>query len=119
MTRAILGSHKRQPFSELFFSKDFTVPLSEDNTFAEPLEMLRLAPSSTNSQPWRCLVKGNSVLFYYKKKSKLSVLDCGIGMCHFMETEKYRGHSGEFVKETDCPEAPKGLKYLRTYHRIK
>lgn len=119
MTRTLLGSQNRRPFDELFFENDFKTPLSEDSEFAEPLKMLRLAPSSTNSQPWRCLVRGDSVLFYYKPKSKVSVLDCGIGMCHFYETEKFNGHHGTFIKETDVPQCPEKWQYLRTYKRIE
>ena len=119
MTRTILGSHNRKPFGELFFSEDFKTPLPEDNAFAESLRMLRLAPSSTNSQPWRCLVRNGEVLFYYKPKSPASVLDCGIGMCHFNESERFNGHRGEFFKETDVPEAPDNWKYLYSYRRTK
>lgn len=117
MTRSLLGSHNRKPFGDLFFSDNFKTPLPEDNTFAESLKMLRLAPSSTNSQPWRCLVKDDKVLFYYKPKSPVSVLDCGIGMCHFDEAEKFNGHTGGFFKETDAPEAPDNWKYLYSYKR--
>ena len=118
MTRTLLGSHNRKPFGELFFCDDFKTPLNEDNTYAESLKMLRLAPSSTNSQPWRCLVKGDKVLFYYKPIGVVSVLDCGIGMCHFNESERFSGHKGEFFKETDVPEAPANWKYLYSYRRI-
>ena len=119
MTRALLGSQNRKPFGELFFAEDFKTSLNEDNTFAESLRMLRLAPSSTNSQPWRCLVKDDKVLFYYKPKSQASVLDCGIGMCHFYESEKFNGFSGEFFKEAEVPEAPDKWKYLYSYKRNK
>ena len=119
MTRTLLGSHNRKPFGELFFFDDFKTSLPEDNTFAESLRMLRLAPSSTNSQPWRCLVKDDRVLFFYKPKSQVSILDCGIGMCHFNEAEKFNGHKGEFFKESDIPEAPDNWKYLYSYKRNK
>lgn len=117
MMRTLVGSQKRKPFNELFFTNQFREPLANDNKFAESLRMLRLAPSSTNSQPWRCLVTDDKVLFYYKPKSKISVLDCGIGMCHFYETERFNGHEGRFFKETDVPSAPEKWIYLRSYIR--
>lgn len=117
--RLSIGSDKRKPFSELFFEGDFKNPLHKDNKFAESLEMLRLAPSSTNSQPWRVLVNGNKVLFYYKPKYPITVIDCGIGICHFYETEKYQGFDGIFEKENSFPTPPENWQYLLSYQRNK
>lgn len=117
VARMALGSKKRKPFDQLFFSDGFTHPLEPDNTFARSLDMLRCAPSSTNSQPWRAVVSGDTVRFYYIPKSRLSILDCGIGLCHFHECEKYLGHSGEFMTEAMADEAPSRWKYLITYRR--
>ncbi len=115
ITRMAIRSAKRQPFGQLFFDGDFSTPLSEDSRFGEALAMMRLAPSSTNSQPWRALVSGNKVYFYYKPKSEASVLDCGIGMCHFFETEQFNGRSGRFVEESSAPTPPDNWIYLTTY----
>ena len=80
--------------------------------------MLRIAPSSTNSQPWRALVDGgDTVHFYYKPKSPASVLDSGIGICHFHETERFNGHDGDFAKRDMAPAAPAGWIYLVSYSR--
>lgn len=115
IARFTAGSHNRKPMDELFFCSDFKHPVPEDNRFREGLEMMRLAPSSTNSQPWRALVVGNKVHFYAAPKSKLCILDTGIGICHFHETEKYRGRKGEFGKAPDAPEGQDGWKYVTTY----
>lgn len=115
ITRLAVGSKNRKPFGTLFFDGDFSTPLREDSHFGEALEMMRLAPSSTNSQPWRALVIGNKVCFYYKPKSEASVLDCGIGMCHFFETERFKNRAGHFFEETNVPSAPDGWIYLMTY----
>lgn len=117
MMRFAVRSNNRKPFGSLFFEDDFKAPLSPENRFAQSLEMLRVAPSSTNSQPWRVLVSDNKVMFYYKPKSKASVLDCGIGICHFYETERYNGFDGTFAKETEVPTPPDDLKYLISYTR--
>lgn len=113
--RMALGSNRRKPFADLFFSDDFTHPLPRESHFGEPLEMMRLAPSSTNSQPWRALVAGDTVHFYYKPKSPASVLDCGIGMCHFYLTEEYLGRKGGFFKADSAPQAPDNWKYLYSF----
>lgn len=115
LTRLTLGSAKRKPFDSLFFYQDFNTPVPPDNQFREALEMLRIAPSSTNSQPWRALVDGDSVHFYYKPKSPASVLDTGIGICHFYETERFNGRDGVFTKQASYPAAPDDWRYLRTF----
>lgn len=117
MMRLTIGSNNRKPFSELFFEDDFKKSLNPENKFKEPLEMLRLAPSSTNSQPWRVLVKGNKVMFYYKPKYPITIIDCGIGICHFYETERYNGFNGKFEKEQSFPTPPDDWKYLISYTR--
>lgn len=116
--RFTVGSNNRKPFSDLFFEDNFKKSLNPENKFAEPLEMLRLAPSSTNSQPWRVLVDGSKVMFYYKPKYPITVIDCGIGICHFYETERYNGFNGKFVKETDVPVPPENWQYLISYTRL-
>ena len=117
--RMAMGSDRRKPFGELFYADDFKQPLSPDGHFGESLEMMRLAPSSTNSQPWRALVKCDTVHFYYKPKSHLSTLDCGIGLSHFYLTEKYLGRKGEFYRQPDSlPVPPENWKYLYSYRRF-
>lgn len=117
MTRTMLRSNNRKPFGELFFEGDFSHPLSEDSRFGEALQMMRLAPSSTNSQPWRALVVGNTVHFYYKPKSRASVLDCGIGLCHFHLTEQFNEQSGQFFNVKDAPSPIDDWRYLVTWVR--
>lgn len=117
MMRMTIGANNRKPFSSLFFEDDFTRPLNPENRFSQALEMLRLAPSSTNSQPWRVLVSGDKVRFYYKPKYPITVIDMGIGICHFYETEKFNGFDGTFAKETEVPVPLEDWKYLITYSR--
>lgn len=118
-TRLALGSKNRKPFDKLFFNENFQTPYEPTGRFGEALEMMRLAPSSTNSQPWRVLVSGDTVHFYYVPKSPASVLDCGIGICHFYETEKFNNRSGEFVELADVPTAPENWIYLVSYKASK
>lgn len=115
MTRMALRSDKRKPFVDLFFDGDVNTPASPDGRYGEALEMLRLAPSSTNSQPWRVLIDGDTVHFYYVAKSPASVLDCGIGICHFYLTENFYGRKGDFFTETTPPAGSKDWHYLVSY----
>lgn len=115
IARFAVGSRNRKPYGELFFTDGFNTPLPADNRFARALEMLRLAPSSTNSQPWRASVEAHTVHFFYVAKSALSVLDCGIGLCHFSEAERYYGQCGRFYKTTVPPASRSGWRYLISY----
>lgn len=102
ITRTALGSAKRKPMSDLFI-------VNENSKYYEPLEMMRLAPSSTNSQPWRAEVDDNTVYFYYEKKSEASILDLGIGLSHFYLAAKEKGIKGEL---SICKEAPAHDKWI-------
>lgn len=116
-TRFTLGSKNRKPFERLFFVGDWDTPCTDADMFYESLQMLRLAPSSTNSQPWRALIKGETVYFYYKSRGDVSLIDMGIGMCHFAITESYRGHDGHWQLGGDHPAPAPGLTYLGNYTR--
>jgi len=98
-------SDKRKPFDELFFSQTFSQKLSENEKeeYGLCLEMLRLAPSASNKQPWRVILKDKVFHFYLKrtpnydkaiKHSDLQRVDMGIAMSHFelALTEKNISH---------------------------
>ena len=93
LMRKGVKANSRMPFGELFFDESFDSPLTPEKagTLAEPLEMVRWAPSAVNKQPWRVVLKGNTAHFY-EKRSKgyvradgwdLQKVDMGIAMCHF------------------------------------
>lgn len=103
LTRVSLGSSKRKPMSDLFSEGEFGIPVKEDNKFYEALSMMRLAPSAKNSQPWRALVHGNKVWFYYVQKTEASILDLGIGVCHFDLTLKAECLEGDWKSPDNAP----------------
>lgn len=110
MTRAVIRSSSRRSMNELFSFGRWGNDVPEDNKFFQPLAMMRLAPSAKNTQPWRALVEGENVWFYYVKKSEASMLDVGIGLCHFDLTLRSGGVEGEwsFSKDVSFPTAPEG-----------
>lgn len=65
--------------------------------------MMRLAPSSTNSQPWRSIVKGDIVHFYSKGAETVHMVDVGIGMSHFDMTERYRDYAPLVQRQIKSP----------------
>jgi len=92
MFRYFAGSDHRKPFDELFFSQKFSQPLNEKEKecYHFFLEMLRLAPSASNKQPWRVVVSGNMLHFFLKRtpnyakgmQSDLQRVDMGIAISH-------------------------------------
>ena len=96
--RAGAGSDNRKPFGALFFGVGFGIPMKMEMTgaYRQPLEMLRLAPSANNSQPWQVVATEGFFHFYYQDKSRFSPIDLGIALCHFGETCRELGVAGRF-----------------------
>ena len=119
LARFLIGSDRRQPFEKMFFENDKSTPISTSNRFAESLAMMRLAPSSTNSQPWRAIAENDGTIhFFSAKKGLIHIIDCGIGLCHFILTEQSLGHDGAFKKLTDPECGPvDGWIYITSYRR--
>ena len=92
MMRKAISADSRLAFEKLFFAESFETPLTPQDAgeLQLPLEMVRLGPSATNSQPWR-LVRCGDVVHFYEKRSKgmansswdIQKIDMGIALCHF------------------------------------
>lgn len=115
IVRMTARSDRRKPFGELFFSDFSGTPLAPESRFGEALSMMRLAPSSVNSQPWRAITDGTAVHFYCRKTNEFSMIDCGIGLSHFALTERHNGHSGTFVKLNAPAVTDSGWHYVISY----
>ncbi len=122
LMRKIMKSDQRKPWDALFFKNNFPTPLTEKEAglYAGPLEMLRLAPSATNAQPWRIVKDGDIIHFYETHNSNTSEdeksikrVDVGIGIGHFHQTALERGLSGKFEKRLQQNiEIPKNTNYI-------
>ena len=93
------GTDRRLPWEQLFFEGRFGAPLAGESAgeYAKPMEMVRLAPSASNRQPWRILKEGNRWHFYlqrtpgYRERrlvnlftvADLQRIDMGIALSHF------------------------------------
>lgn len=115
MLRTMAGSDKRKPLGELFFMNNFSTPLPADGEYAQILEMVRLAPSSSNSQPWRALVRGDQVDFYCATDNRYSMIDMGIGLCHFALAADALNVTGAFAQNGMPVPAPDGWRYIISY----
>lgn len=96
LTHMALKSRSRKPFEETFGN----VP--EDSPFRIPLEMMRLAPSAYNKQPWRAQVDGNTVWFY-QVPSDDSLIGMGNGLANFYLALKQSGKDGKFSSVAGAP----------------
>ena len=126
--RFIAGSDKRRPWSDLFFQESFDVPLKKEEAgrYEDALEMVRIAPSASNKQPWRILKKDDKYHFYlqstkgYSKSFGYNIqrLDMGIAMCHFELTAKESGEKGFWDKEKNVVKQD-GMDYIITWTPTK
>ncbi|HEY8910239.1 MAG TPA: nitroreductase family protein [Desulfosporosinus sp.] len=121
--RFVAGSKNRKPWDELFFSGDFSHRLSESEAgkYVTPLEMLRLAPSASNKQPWRIVKETNKSHFYLQHTKgyakllahDLQRVDMGIAMCHFELTAEELGIKGRWqISDPRSINTPQDTEYV-------
>jgi nitroreductase len=107
------GTKRRLPWSQLFFDEDFSKPMDHEdlNGYGTALEMVRLAPSASNRQPWRVIRSENLWHFYLQRTpnyrnnllarwttvADLQRMDMGIAMSHFELTALELGLTGSWV----------------------
>lgn len=122
LMRVAMKSDNRKPWAELFYNNNFETPLNknESGDYQLCLEMLRLAPSSKNQQPWRVVKNGSYYHFFaeYNKminedEKAIKEVDVGISLYHFHKTAEQLGKTGSF-KEVDKLDMniPDNIHYL-------
>ncbi len=126
LMRTVMRSSSRKEWNTLFYLENFQTPLHKDESgdYAEPLEMLRLAPSDKNTQPWRVLKASNSYHFFVTYKSGISRgeeiikrVDAGIALSHFHQTVLELGLKGCFKQtEPENIELPQNTYYITSWH---
>jgi hypothetical protein len=132
--RRLAGSDRRLPWNTLFFDSTFGNPLEKENAghYAVPLEMVRLAPSASNHQPWRIARETDNFHFYLQRNKRLKPgsplnrllgmadlqrVDLGIAMCHFELKARELGLSGKWGEQK--PNAEKidpSLEYIISWN---
>lgn len=115
----------RKPFTALFFENSFQTPLAatDAGAYEIPLEMVRLAPSAANRQPWRIVRTSGQFHFYLAHDSlnashsyDIQKVDMGIALCHFELTARELGLKGKWAShDPQAPGAAKGLEYIITW----
>lgn len=112
--RAVAGSDKRIDASKLFVDKSGQ-PLDKGNKFYEALMLMRLAPSSVNSQPWRAVAYSDRVDFFTTKTDALGYVNMGIGMSHFAVGCEAKGIKGHFELDAKAAFTPKDTTFVASF----
>jgi hypothetical protein len=111
--RAGARAHNRLLWENIFFNKEFGNPLHPDEAgiYHESLDLVRLAPSASNKQPWRVVRDGQNWHFFLQRTTKypppvfdfilnladLQRVDLGIAMAHFELSARENGLAGKWI----------------------
>lgn len=112
LIRFAIRAAKRKQWNEMFFKGNFGVALEKKDVsgYELPLEMLRLAPSAANRQPWRVVIEESRIHFFItrspiyqkilaqQKIPDLQLTDIGICMSHFFLSANKHGLRGTWEK---------------------
>lgn len=120
------GSNKRKPWNEIFFDEDFSKPLTPENVgkYATALEMVRLAPSASNRQPWHIIKRDNTFDFYLQRSpmnylrfstTDLQRIDLGIATCHFELAAKELNLKGKWLINALKEDLPENMEYILSW----
>jgi len=126
LLRFSMNATKRLDWEKLFFNYQSQTPLRHEmiSKYAESLEMVRLAPSSGNTQPWRIFFDEATNEFHFFKKPinkkyeeiGLHDIDLGIALAHFELTSHYNNLSGSWIKHSNDKINPADdLQYIMTW----
>jgi hypothetical protein len=122
--RFFAKSNRRKAWEELFFCGDTRSPLTRSiaGAYLLPLECVRIGPSASNKQPWRCVKERDKDVFhFYISRTpgygewlpgvSLQDIDMGIAMCHFEVALQEMNLKGSWQ---NVPIAPpqRGLEYI-------
>ena len=122
----------RLAWEALFFDDHFGQPLSMENSgdYRHALEMVHLAPSASNKQPWRILKQDHSWHFYLQRSrgyrqialghvtgiADMQRIDMGIAMSHFELAAREAALAGRWEIRDPMLEKPDALtSYLVTW----
>jgi nitroreductase len=119
LMRKTSSGDKRKGWEEMFFDRAFNKPLlrSDAGKYEPALEMVRLAPSAANIQPWRIIKEYDKFHFYNSKSNaKMHDIDIGICMSHFELTLNEAEIKGSWkIQKPEIKKLPKNYDYIITW----
>jgi len=114
LIRAGAGSKKREEAGELFFDSAMnSIDIDYEKGYGKALEMVRIAPSASNKQPWRIVKENDKNMYHFfiertasytltirlLRFADLQRIDMGIAMFHFESTAIEAGFKGRWKYE--------------------
>lgn len=112
----------RKKHAELFGLNTLDTPLDKQHPYYDVLELVRLAPSALNKQPWRIIVSDEAFHLYLNRTEKLppqvadaEMINMGIAMCHIMMGLESMALHGT-ITINDAAPRPEGLEYVASIH---
>ncbi len=118
--RLATKANNRKPFDTLFGEEALGKRISQtlEKYYREALEMVRLAPSARNLQPWRIIRRSGCYDFYMPASEAnnhwngylMTYNDIGIATLHFEKTLEEYGIYGKWFREEDRESV--GLVYV-------
>lgn len=118
MVRKVANSDNRIDFDSLFFFNDFKTRI-EDKKIRNLLEMVQIAPSASNKQPWRAVALSNGTVHFYIERNpkyagvKLGFdvqwLDVGISIAHYVLVS---GKTDAFVENPNIQMLSENSEYV-------
>ena len=125
LMRKGVKADSRDPFVTLFYDGMFSTPLTPDKagSLAQPLEMVRWAPSAVNKQPWRAVLRENAVHFYLEHTKgfvsdavgDMQKVDMGIALCHFELAAKENDIEAQFHISDPGIMTGDNVEYIASY----
>ena len=125
LIRRVSKGDLRKPVSELFFLNSFDTPLPEAHEYTKLCEYVRIAPSASNKQPWRFIVKQQDIHVYLERTKgygdslpyDIQALDIGIAIKHLEISLKAHNYSFEWHRSSEI-HAHSDLVYIGYYHML-
>lgn len=137
LLRRVTRGANRLPWESLFFDRTFGAPLKPEcaGRFAEVLELVRLAPSASNRQPWR-VVKDEQAWHFYLERTPgypgtlvtkllgaknsafpdIQRVDMGIAICHFDLASREMELNGTWVVDEPALARPSArIEYVASF----
>jgi nitroreductase len=129
ITRFAVNASQRFEWEKLFFDFRTGTPLNSDPVadYAFPLEMVRLAPSAGNTQPWRIFYDSVEREFHFFKKpvsrryeeKGLHDIDLGISLAHFELASDFKALKGTWIKTVGLKtDNTKDLQFVMTWRCV-
>ncbi len=119
--RAIAGlarARTRRPPEELFFLSSLDEPLPKGHPLGDVFELVRIAPSGGNRQPWRLFIEEGIIRLYIKKSAvkslfpvNIGALDAGIALAHLELGLDHLSYSFEYCDDAEAP-PKKGMLHV-------